>query len=207
MSGGTPAPPMGPIACPLCSRAPMKTRPAGKSVGEQRRCPACKAEFRETGPDRWRLEYLSPDLFHGPDARAGSAPPLLQVRSWHDWSGSGAPTSSRPLPAAEAPATGLEPGEQVVATFYPARVVLPQSHTPWHGKDAPGQAWVTDRAIRVRVGEFRWTAPLSEVRAACNIAGTVELLAGPTDEPFHLLLADPAAFVAAVEEQRSKRSP
>jgi hypothetical protein len=181
----------------------MRTRPASKSAGAWRRCPGCQAEFREREPDRWRLEYASPDLFHA----AGAAPPLMQVRTWSDWSTGAAPSPQLGGPAREAPATGLEPGEQVLATFYPARVVIPNTHSPRHGKDAPGHAWVTDRALRVRVGEFQWSSPLRDVRSACDRAGTIEVLAGPTDEPLHLLLAEPARFVAAVEEQRSKRSP
>lgn len=202
-SPAPPAPPPARVACPLCGSAPMRARDAGKTRGAVRVCLECDATFREESPDQWRLEYASPDLFHPRPGTPLKRVPLLEVRSWAGWTAPVAPAGPTPPSPGGPPAPGLEPGETVRATFAPARIILPQTHTPRHGFDTPGTVWLTDRALRVRIGDFQWSSRLQEVRAVREAAGTIEVLAGPTEEPLHLLLPDPAAFLRAFPRSAS----
>lgn len=194
-----PPPSTAPLPCPLCAASPMRSRPKGKSAPASRTCPKCQAEFRERDPGRWTLEYLDPDWFHrAPSSRP--APPLLQTRLWEEWTTSAVsnvPPSA--TPALEKQPPGLEPGEVVRQAFRPVRIVQPLTHQAWHADGVDGEAWVTDRALRVSVGDFRWAVPLSDLRTARNAAGMVEIVAGATEEPVHLLLAQPERLIALLK--------
>lgn len=187
----------------------MRTRAGGKTKGALRRCGTCLAEFREQPGGAWRLEYVSPDLFHAPRGADVPRVPLWEVRSWDLWA---APASTAPSPETvpvptDARAPGMEPGEVLRQAFAPARVVTPHTHNPRQGFDEAGVVWLTDRALRVRAGSFEWASPLTEIRGARDAAGVVEVLAGPTDEPLHLLLGDPRRFLDALGPLLTKRSP
>lgn len=176
-----------PVGCPLCGHVPMKERAAGKSSGASRRCPVCLAEFRERPLGQWALEYVDPDLFHR-IARTGSGerPPLLRSRPWSQW-GNG-DRKAAPLERGPAAPPDLAPGETVREQVEGVRVVNPNSHHPQHSEGPTGTLWITDRALHVHVGSFRWSAPLGELRGCRDAGGILEVLAGPTDEPLHLVV-------------------
>ena len=179
------------LTCPICGIAPMKERHAGRTTKTLRKCGACRAEFRAARAGAWRLEYLHPDWFHraaalGPVTRS----PLFQTHGWPEWPKALGAADAPPPRSAEGFGVphGMAPQESVRCVFGPARLVVPQTHTPQHSSGPTGAVWVTDRALRIEVGDFRWAVPLREITSVRDVGGLVEVTSGPTGEPLHLLV-------------------
>lgn len=183
----------------------MKEKRPASATGTVRRCNSCQAVFRENSPGVWTLEYVAPDLFHQPGAATSPQRiPLMQSRTWEQWRGG----SSGPPPlTTEGFGTpqGMAAQEKVRAVWGPARVVLPHTHTPAHAGGTTGAVWLTTHQVRIEVGSFRWSTPLGEVRSVRDAGGLVELSAGPTAEPLHLLVPYPAQVAEEIAKAVPRR--
>lgn len=133
---------------------------------------------------------------------------MLQARTWTEWESSPvAPRQKESTAATERLGVphGLVAGETLRSVFGPARVVLPHTHNPFHGRGPSGAAWLTNRTLRIEVGSFRWTAALIDITSARDAGGIVEVTTKGTEEPLHLLVPDAMRVAAEIESVRREK--